>query len=97
MSETGLPGLLPCPFCGNTAVTLVHRAGVLFWNVECSNCLARGPETRAAAIGEEERRVAVANAKRNAVEGWNCNRRTPEVIREWMEKEEQKTDDGAGL
>lgn len=85
--DNELPGLLPCPFCGSDGVLLTHRAGLLFWTVECLSCRARGPETRAAAIGEEERKSAVYTAKRNAVDGWNRNRRTPEAIRAWMEKE----------
>lgn len=87
MAENDLPGLLPCPFCGNYHVLLTHRAGQLFWNVECPGCGARGPETHAAAIGEDERKSAVYTAKRNAVDGWNRNRRTPDMIKEWMAKE----------
>lgn len=90
MTEKDLPGLLPCPFCASKTVILTHRAGLLFWAVECSGCKARGPETHAAAIGEEERQSAVYLAKRNAVEGWNSNRRTPDIIRTWMEMEEQE-------
>jgi len=92
LSGKDLPGLLPCPFCGSKSVILTHRAGILFWTVECAGCKARGPETHAAAIGEEERRSAVYMAKRNAINGWNSNRRTPEAIREWMETEAQKDD-----
>ncbi|MBQ2424886.1 MAG: hypothetical protein II263_00095 [Lachnospiraceae bacterium] len=93
MNEKDLPGLLPCPFCGSDGACLTHRAGLLFWNVECAGCRSRGPETRASAIGEEERISAVYNAKRNAIEGWNRNRRTPETIRAWMEREEQRADE----
>ena len=90
MSGKELPGLLPCPFCGSDGVMLTNSCHLLFWSVKCCSCRARGPETHAAAIGEEERMHAVDIAKQNAVEGWNRNRRTPEVIREWMEKEEEK-------
>ena len=92
MIGTNLPDLLPCPFCGSNGACLTHRAGLLFWNVECAGCHARGPERIASATCEADRINAVHNAKRSAIEGWNCNRRTPEIMRAWMAREEARTD-----
>ena len=37
---------LPCPFCGETSVT-VHEASTFRWVVaECDHCGAQGPEAR---------------------------------------------------
>lgn len=92
MINADIPGLLPCPFCGDKRVILSTRPMqpskiVLHYIVECANCMARGPVTHVLQKKEEDRESACRRARKKAAEGWNNNRRTPEMIREWMDKE----------
>ena len=87
MIDRDIPGLLPCPFCGSKQIFLNSRPLKISWIVECKNCNARGPEIHTIPTGEEERTSAEKRAKKQAAENWNNNRRTPEVIEEWMNQE----------
>ena len=88
-----IPGLLPCPFCGNTRVCMRSVPFMVAYLVECPSCKARGPE-RHIIHGENTSKTAECeNAKRRAADAWNSNRRTPEVIKAWMESEDVPTDE----
>lgn len=79
-------GLLPCPFCGSSAVYLNSRPRQISWVVECAGCRARGPEVHTDRNTGEDRETAIRRAKTQASESWNNNRRTADVIKEWMDK-----------
>lgn len=92
MTDPGIPGLMPCPFCGDKRVFLNPRPmqpskHELYWIAECVNCRARGPEAHVMQNREEDRDAACRRAKKKAAEGWNNNRRTAEMILEWMDQE----------
>jgi hypothetical protein len=92
MINTDTPGLLPCPFCGDRRVILSTRPMqpskiVLHYIVECANCMARGPVAHVLQKKEEDRESACRRARKKAAEGWNNNRRTADMIREWMDQE----------
>lgn len=42
MSDTKVPELLPCPFCGCTTIELIVRDETTHWHV-CTWCQAEGP------------------------------------------------------
>ena len=79
-----VPDLLPCPFCGSEHVYLKQRPLNVCWVAECPSCAARGPATHVVVEGDEDKDAAWLRAKRQAAERWNNNRRTADVIREWM-------------
>ena len=92
MTEPDIPGLLPCPFCGDKRAFLNPRPmqlsnRELYWIVECANCRARGPEAHVMQQKEEDRTAASHRAKKQAADTWNNNRRTADMIREWMDQE----------
>ena len=88
MIDRDVPGLLPCPFCGSSnGIFMNHRPLNISWVVECAGCKARGPEVHTNPVKDEDRESASKRAKKQAAEGWNNNRRTAEMIREWMDKE----------
>lgn len=88
MKDRDIPGLLPCPFCGSSnGIFLNHRPLNIGWVVECAGCKARGPEVHTNPVKDEDRESASKRARKQAAENWNNNRRTPEMIREWMDKE----------
>ena len=76
-----IPGLLPCPFCGSSHVFVNQRPLGSSWVIECASCFARGPVIH-------RDRDNPAAAKRIAAEQWNNNRRTADVIKEWMSKKQ---------
>lgn len=88
-----IPGLLPCPFCGNTKLCMRSVPYMVAYLVECPSCKARGPE-RHIIRGEYGSEMADCEAaKRRAADGWNNSRRTPEVVKAWMESEDVPTDE----
>jgi len=82
-----IPGLLPCPFCGNKRVTLRSMPLQIAFLVECPACRARGPERHVTNNDRMSRDGMQEDAKRRAAEGWNNSLRTPDMIREWMDQE----------
>ena len=92
MRDPDIPGLLPCPFCGDKRAFLSPRPmqtsdRKLYWIVECESCRARGPVAHVMQQKEEDRASAYHRAKKQAVETWNNNRRTAETIQEWIDQE----------
>lgn len=87
MRDRDIPGLLPCPFCGCKSVYLNSRPLRISWMVECAGCRARGPEIHTLAVKDEDRESASKRAKKEAADRWNNNRRTPDMIAEWMNQE----------
>ena len=86
MMHDDIPALLPCPFCGNSAIRFNQRPLGISWVVECINCRARGPEIHVQYEDGKDRTELSGKAKKKAADGWNSNRRTGDVIREWMDK-----------
>jgi len=84
-----VPDLLPCPFCGCEHAYLKQRPLNICWVAECPDCAARGPATHVVVENGEDRDTAWKRAKRQAAERWNNNRRTADVIREWMNRTEE--------
>ena len=89
--DKGIPTLLPCPFCGNDKVIFVQRPFGYAWAVECPSCYARGPSC--SRQNTEPNRYGAwlpledeTAPKKRAAESWNSNLRTPEMIKEWMDK-----------
>ena len=84
--------LLPCPFCGNSVLHVNKRPLGLSYLVECCNCGASGPISSRQPVwakygksGPLESEGAVC---KRAIEKWNSNRRTAEVVKEWMDRKE---------
>ena len=67
--------LLPCPFCGSTAVE-VRASDEVFHHVEC-DCGAQGPTRGTEDDDEEFGRDYAAAAKRDAISAWNTAPRRP--------------------
>lgn len=86
MKNRNIPGLMPCPFCGNNTVKINPRPLNICMVVECINCRARGPEIHVQYEKGKDRTEASDLAKKKAAEGWNSNRRTGDSIRAWMDQ-----------
>ena len=84
MMHDDIPALLPCPFCGNSAVRFNQRPLGISWVVECINCRARGPEIHVQHEAGKDRAELSGKAKKKAADGWNNNRRTGDAILAWM-------------
>ena len=66
MMHDDIPALLPCPFCGNSAVRFNQRPLGISWVVECINCRARGPEIHVQYEDGKDRTELSGKAKKKA-------------------------------
>jgi Lar family restriction alleviation protein len=64
MTQTELPSLKGCPFCGSDQVQISDNERGLMFNVHCGKCRARGPWERCAG---------------DAAHGWNTRTPSPET------------------
>lgn len=63
--------LLPCPFCGGYALTIVERVkGHAYVRIECSSCLVGSPSV-------EFQPHELFKARREAVSFWNTRAGSP--------------------
>lgn len=57
----------PCPFCGESSITVVDGATTRWRQVECGTCGARGPDICSGATPE----CGDENADTDAIAAWN--------------------------
>ena len=67
----GLMDAKPCPFCGQTVITVVDGDTFRWRHVECAACGATGPEIRCQTMGEGTPAEWELNAEADAIEAWN--------------------------
>ncbi len=80
--------LLPCPFCGETGVS-VHEGSTFRWmQAECDHCGASVGEVRVQTLGDGTTKEWLEQGRRDAIDEWN--RRDPTIA-------ESKVPDGVAL
>jgi Lar family restriction alleviation protein len=69
--------LKPCPFCGETGVSVIEGSTFRWRLAQCNHCGAQATDVRIQTLGEGTQEEWEADAHRRAIEEWNTRKEQP--------------------